>query len=77
MFANDWKIRLVKRFIREFGSSVKLRINITAKVLEESYKGPASMRNVKNIIAVASGKGRSRQEHNYCKFGHWIGANGL
>lgn len=42
---------------KAFGSSVKLRINITAKVLEESYKGPASMRNVKNIIAVASGKG--------------------
>jgi len=42
---------------RAFGSAVKLRVNITAKVLEESYKGPASMRNVKNIIAVASGKG--------------------
>ncbi len=42
---------------RAFGSAVKLRVNITAKVLEESYKGPASMRYVKNIIAVASGKG--------------------
>lgn len=42
---------------RAFGNAVKLRVNITAKVLEESYKGPASMRNVTNIIAVASGKG--------------------
>lgn len=42
---------------REFGSTLKIRINIAAKVLEETQKGPATMRGVKNIIAVASGKG--------------------
>jgi ATP-binding protein involved in chromosome partitioning len=42
---------------REFGPSLKIRVNIAAKVLEETQKGPASMRGVKNIIAVASGKG--------------------
>jgi len=42
---------------KEFGSSLTIRINIAAKVLEETHKGPASMRGVKNIIAVASGKG--------------------
>jgi ATP-binding protein involved in chromosome partitioning len=42
---------------KEFGPSLKIRVNIAAKVLEETLKGPASMRGVKNIIAVASGKG--------------------
>lgn len=40
-----------------FGASVKVKINITAKAVEETQKGPASLRKVKNIIAVASGKG--------------------
>jgi len=42
---------------KAFGSEVKLKLNITAKAPEETQKGPASMRGVKNIIAVASGKG--------------------
>jgi ATP-binding protein involved in chromosome partitioning len=42
---------------KAFGNEVKLKLNITAKAPEETQKGPASMRGVKNIIAVASGKG--------------------
>jgi ATP-binding protein involved in chromosome partitioning len=42
---------------KAFGSAVKLRLNITAKAPEQTAKGPESMRGVKNIIAVASGKG--------------------
>lgn len=42
---------------KAFGNNVKLKLNVIAKVPEETDKGPASMRNVKHIIAVASGKG--------------------
>lgn len=42
---------------KAFGSEVKLKLNIVAKAPEETDKGPASMRSVKHIIAVASGKG--------------------
>lgn len=42
---------------KAFGNDVKLRLNITAKAPEPISKGPESMRGVKNIIAVASGKG--------------------
>ncbi len=43
--------------IKAFGDDVKLKLNITAKAPEQTAKGPESMRNVKHIIAVASGKG--------------------
>jgi ATP-binding protein involved in chromosome partitioning len=42
---------------KAFGSEVRLKLNITAKAPEQTAKGPESMRGVKNIIAVASGKG--------------------
>ena len=38
-------------------SEIKVRVNITAKPAPAGPQGPDSMNNVKNIIAVASGKG--------------------
>jgi ATP-binding protein involved in chromosome partitioning len=41
----------------EFGSDVKVRINFTVAPVKQGPKGPESLHKVKNIIAVASGKG--------------------
>ena len=40
-----------------FGLEVKVKINIEAKPVQQGPQGPASLNKVKNIIAVASGKG--------------------
>ncbi|MCF8258961.1 MAG: Mrp/NBP35 family ATP-binding protein [Flavobacteriales bacterium] len=50
--------QVVEALHKAFGPEVQPKVNITtSKLPEDSPKGPESMRNVKNIIAVASGKG--------------------
>ena len=43
--------------LEAFGSEVKVKINITAKPVQQGPEGPATLNKVKNIIAIASGKG--------------------
>lgn len=43
--------------MEEFGSDVKVRINFTVAPVKQGPQGPPTLNNVKNIIAVASGKG--------------------
>lgn len=43
--------------MEDFGSEVKARINFTVAPVKQGPKGPPSLDQVKNIIAVASGKG--------------------
>lgn len=43
--------------LEAFGSDIKVRVNITAKPVQQGPQGPAALNNVKNIIAIASGKG--------------------
>lgn len=40
-----------------FGEDVRVKLNITAKPVQQGPKGPPTLDGVKNIIAVASGKG--------------------
>jgi len=47
----------VTNVLKSAFSEAKVRVNIVAKSAPVGPQGPASMNNVKNIIAVASGKG--------------------
>lgn len=47
---------IVAALSEQFGE-VKVRVNVTAKPVQQGPQGPPSLSKVKNIIAIASGKG--------------------